>query len=55
VYAVAATLLGARFLFLAARLVRKPERAPARVVFLYSLVYLAAQFAAMGVDRALLG
>jgi heme o synthase len=55
VYAVAATLLGARFLFLAARLVRKPERAQARVVFLYSLIYLAALFAAMGVDRALLG
>ncbi len=54
-YAIAATVLGARFVFLAARLVRKPERAQARVVFLYSLLYLAALFAAMGLDRALLG
>jgi protoheme IX farnesyltransferase len=55
IYAVAATALGARFVFLAARLVRTPERAQARVVFLYSLLYLAALFAAMGLDRALLG
>jgi protoheme IX farnesyltransferase len=54
-YAAAATLLGARFVVLSARLVRMPERALARSVFLYSLLYLAALFAAMGVDRALLG
>jgi protoheme IX farnesyltransferase len=53
-YLAAALLLGGRFLWLALQLLRDPERAAARRTFLYSLVYLAALFAAMGLDRALL-
>ncbi len=53
-YAAAAALLGARFLWLAVALARRPERALARRTFLYSLVYLALLFVAMGADRALL-
>ena len=38
------------------RLLRAPDdRATARRTFLYSLLYLALLFAAMGVDSALLG
>jgi protoheme IX farnesyltransferase len=55
VYLVAAILLGARFVWLVVALVRDPTAGPARRTFLYSLVYLAALFAAMGLDRALLG
>jgi protoheme IX farnesyltransferase len=55
VYAVVALGLGARFVQLAVRLVREPEVPVARRVFLFSLLYLAALFAAMGLDRALLG
>ena len=54
-YAIAAALLGARFIWLALRLLRAPgDRATARRTFLYSLLYLALLFAAMGVDSALL-
>jgi protoheme IX farnesyltransferase len=55
VYGAAAALLGGRFAWLAVALVRDPSRAAARRTFLFSLTYLAALFAAMGVDRALLG
>jgi heme o synthase len=56
IYATAAALLGARFVWLALRLLRTPDdRATARRTFLYSLLYLALLFAAMGVDSALLG
>ena len=56
IYALAAVALGARFLQLAWVLLREPDDRPAaRRVFLFSLVYLAALFAAMGVDRAFLG
>ena len=56
IYAIAAALLGARFVWLALRLLRTPDdRATARRTFLYSLLYLALLFAAMGVDSALLG
>jgi protoheme IX farnesyltransferase len=56
IYAIAAALLGARFIWLALRLLRSPgDRATARRTFLYSLLYLALLFAAMGVDSALLG
>ncbi|HET6173322.1 MAG TPA: heme o synthase [Gaiellales bacterium] len=55
IYAIAAVLLGARFVWFALRLLRAPEdRAIARRTFLYSLLYLALLFAAMGVDSALL-
>jgi heme o synthase len=55
IYAIAAALLGARFLWLALLLLRTPgDRATARRTFLYSLLYLALLFAAMGVDSALL-
>ena len=54
-YAIAAALLGARFIWLALRLLRAPrDRATARRTFLYSLLYLALLFAAMGLDSALL-
>ena len=53
---MAAVALGARFLQLAGRLLRAPSTARgARATFLYSLLYLALLFAAMGVDRAFLG
>jgi len=51
VYLVSAAVLGTVFLVLAARLVRDTSRANARLVFLYSLVYLALMFAAIGADR----
>ena len=55
-YAIAAVVLGGRFVWLALRLLRAPDdRATARRTFLYSLLYLALLFAAMGVDSALLG
>jgi protoheme IX farnesyltransferase len=56
IYAVSAALLGARFTWLALLLLRTPDdRATARRTFLYSLLYLALLFAAMGLDSALLG
>jgi protoheme IX farnesyltransferase len=55
IYAVAAALLGLRFVQLAVRLLRAPDdRVAARKTFLYSLLYLALLFAAMGVDSAVL-
>jgi protoheme IX farnesyltransferase len=55
IYAVAATALGGRFIWLAVRLLRAPDdRATARRTFLYSLLYLALLFVAMGADSALL-
>jgi protoheme IX farnesyltransferase len=55
IYAIAAAVLGARFVWLAVRLLRAPDdRATARRTFLYSLLYLALLFVAMGVDSALL-
>ena len=55
IYAIAAVALGARFIWLAVRLLRAPDdRATARRTFLYSLLYLALLFVAMGVDSALL-
>ena len=54
VYAAAALALGARFIWLAVLLLRQPgDRATARRTFLYSLLYLALLFVAMGVDSAL--
>jgi protoheme IX farnesyltransferase len=56
IYAASAALLGARFVWLALRLLKAPgDRATARRTFLYSLLYLALLFAAMGLDSALLG
>jgi protoheme IX farnesyltransferase len=53
-YAAAAVLLGGRFVWLARRLLQLPDdRAAARRTFLYSLLYLALLFVAMGVDTAL--
>ena len=55
-YAVVAVVLGARFIWLAILLRRTPEdRGAARRMFLYSLLYLALLFAAMGIDSLLLG
>jgi protoheme IX farnesyltransferase len=53
-YAVAAAALGGRFIWLALQLLRAPDdRAAARRTFLYSLLYLALLFVAMGIDSAL--
>jgi heme o synthase len=49
-YAVAAGLLGGVFLWLAARLQRRPDRRAALRLYLYSLLYLALLFAAMVAD-----
>jgi heme o synthase len=49
-YLVASVLLGAAFIYGAARLVRQPERRTALRLYLFSLVYLAALFAAMVAD-----
>ena len=55
IYGLLALGLGARFGQLALVLLRAPsDRVAARRVFLYSLVYLAALFAAMALDRVLL-
>ena len=52
-YAGAAAILGGRFIGLALQLLRAPDdRAAARRTFLYSLLYLALLFVAMGVDSA---
>ena len=54
IYALAALVLGARFIWLAVRLLRTPDdRTAARRTFLYSLLYLALLFVAMGIDSAL--
>jgi protoheme IX farnesyltransferase len=54
-YAAFAAVLGARFIWLAVLLLRTPDDRPAaRRMFLYSLLYLALLFVAMGVDSALL-
>jgi len=49
-YLVASVLLGAAFIYGAVRLVRHPKRRNALRLYLYSLAYLAALFAAMVVD-----
>jgi heme o synthase len=54
-YAAAAALLGGRFLWLAVDLMQKPDIPGARRTFRFSLLYLAALFVAMALDRALLG
>ena len=54
VYAAAAAVLGGRFVWLAILLLRTPDdRVAARRMFLYSLLYLALLFVAMGIDSAL--
>jgi len=50
IYAVCAALLGGWFLFLAIRLQRKPDRASALKLYLFSMLYLALLFAAMVAD-----
>ena len=52
-YLVVAIVLGARFIQLAVRLLRTHSPVAARQTFLYSLLYLALLFAAMGADRAI--
>ncbi|MDX6378352.1 MAG: heme o synthase [Gaiellaceae bacterium] len=52
-YAVAAIGLGGRFIWLARRLLLTHSPLAARATFLYSLLYLALLFAAMGADRAI--
>jgi protoheme IX farnesyltransferase len=51
IYLVSAALLGGVFLYLAVRLWREASTLAARRLFDYSLLYLAALFAAMAVDR----
>lgn len=51
VYAGAAAVLGAVFLWLCVRLHRRADRHSAAILFHYSLVYLALLFAAMAVDH----
>ncbi|MDX6525422.1 MAG: heme o synthase [Gaiellales bacterium] len=55
IYAAAAALLGGRFLWLAVDLMHTPDIPTARRTFRFSLLYLAALFVAMALDRALLG
>jgi heme o synthase len=55
IYLAAALALGAAFIALAARLAVRPSRRAAVALHLASLAYLALLFAAMAVDRALLG
>jgi heme o synthase len=52
-YAAAAVVLGAAFLYLAVRLLRHPSRALALRLYLASLVYLAVLFCAMAADRVI--
>jgi protoheme IX farnesyltransferase len=51
VYLAVAVALGGRFVQLAVRLLRDRTPAAARATFLFSLLYLAALFTAMGADR----
>ncbi len=51
-YLAAAALLNAGLLLRSFRLWRRPEAAPAKALFKYSMVYLALLFLAMAVDRA---
>jgi protoheme IX farnesyltransferase len=51
VYAIAALVLGALFLYLCVRLHRRADRRSAALLFHYSLLYLALLFCAMAVDR----
>jgi protoheme IX farnesyltransferase len=53
VYAVAACLLGAAFLWLSVRLQRVADRRSALRTYLFSLAYLAALFCAMVLDARL--
>ena len=50
-YAAVAILLGIRFIWLARRLLVTHSPVAARATFLFSLLYLALLFAAMGADR----
>jgi protoheme IX farnesyltransferase len=50
-YAAVAVLLGIRFIWLARRLLVTHSPLAARATFLFSLLYLALLFAAMGADR----
>jgi protoheme IX farnesyltransferase len=52
-YAAVAVLLGIRFIWLARRLLVTHSPLAARATFLFSLLYLALLFAAMGADRVL--
>jgi protoheme IX farnesyltransferase len=51
IYAVAALLLNAAFLYLCLRLYRRADRRSAAILFHYSLAYLALLFCAMAIDR----
>ncbi|MGB2694028.1 MAG: heme o synthase [Dehalococcoidia bacterium] len=53
VYFASALLLGGAFVGLAFRLWREPTPSASRALFLYSLIYLAALFVAMGADELL--
>jgi protoheme IX farnesyltransferase len=53
-YAVAAIVLGAWFVFLAAKLLVRKDNRAAYGLFAYSIVYLALLFGAMVADRLVL-
>jgi protoheme IX farnesyltransferase len=55
IYAAAAALVGGRFLWLTVDLMHTPDVPTARRTFRFSLLYIAALFAAMAIDRAILG
>ena len=55
IYAAAAALVGGRFLWLTVDLMQTPDVPTARRTFRFSLLYIAALFAAMAIDRAILG
>jgi protoheme IX farnesyltransferase len=55
IYFVAALLLGGVFLYYTVRLWREATRDAARRLYLYSILYLFALFAAMAVDRVVAG
>jgi protoheme IX farnesyltransferase len=52
VYLVASILLNAVLFVRSFQLYRRPEKAPARVLFKYSMVYLAVLFLTLAIDRA---
>jgi protoheme IX farnesyltransferase len=54
IYLAAAVLLGGAFLFYAVRLGREATRDAARRLYLYSILYLFALFAAMAIDRGVM-
>jgi heme o synthase len=55
IYAAVAALVGGRFLWLTVDLMHEPDVPHARRTFRFSLIYIVVLFAAMALDRAILG